>query len=217
MYFVSRHGSQQGPHSLEEINRLISAGQLGGADLAWQEGMAEWQPLSSIPGIVVAVLAGPPPLPGGPPAVRSAYTPPQANVFPQGNAGGPPSNSGMAVASMVLGILSLVLFFTHIFALIMALLAVIFGHVSRGNIRRSQGRLSGAGMGLAGLITGYIAMLVITIAIIVAAFFIGEIIQKAHDPEFRRKMERMQKDFEKDLEKAPGAPFEDLKKPSQNL
>lgn len=203
MFHVSRNGVQQGQYSLEDINRMIAASQLGGGDLAWQDGMVEWQPLSSIPGVMVSLADGPPPLPGSPPAIRGAYSPPQSNVAPQGYAAGPPVNSGMAVASMVLGILSLVLFFTHVFALIMALLAVIFGHTSRGNIRRSQGRLTGAGMGLAGLITGYIAMLIITIVIIVLATFIGKAIDKAGDPEFRRRMEELQKDLEKDPEKSP--------------
>ena len=202
MYFVSRNGVQQGPHSLEEINSLLSAGQLSASDLAWQEGMAQWEPLSRIPGVNAA--GGPPPMPGGVPAVRSAYQPPQSNVAPQGMAAGPPSTSGMAIASLVLGILCLLLFFTHIFALIIGLLAVIFGHVSRGAINRSRGRLGGGGMALAGLITGYIGMVLAIILLIVAAVFVtkmmdegsefGKIIRDAahqQQEEMRKQNERL--------------------------
>ena len=179
MYFVSRNGVQQGPHSLEEINNLLAAGQLSAADLAWQEGMAQWEPLSSIPG--VNAVGGPPPMPGGVPAVRSAYRPPQSNVAPQGMAAGPPSTSGMAIASLVLGILCLILFFTHIFALIIGLLAVIFGHVSRGAINRSRGRIGGGGMALAGLITGYIGMVLAVILLVIAAVFVSKVMDEGSE------------------------------------
>jgi hypothetical protein len=65
----------------------------------------------------------------------------------------------MAVASLVLAILSLPGFGCCCpFGLAMAALAVIFGHVARGQIRRSQGALEGDGMAVAGLIIGYISV-----------------------------------------------------------
>jgi Domain of unknown function (DUF4190)/GYF domain 2 len=197
MYHISHQGSQQGPHSIEEINELISRGELSTADLAWQEGMSDWVPLTSVPGVIA-----PPPLPAAsPPPVQPSrgpqpYAPPRSAIT-QPRHTGPPSNSGMAIASMVLGILSIVLFFTHIFALIMGLLAVIFGHVSRGHIRRAQGRLAGGGMALAGLITGYIGLLIVIIVITLAALFFTTVINEAQkDPDFRRTLEQMQQKAE---------------------
>jgi VIT1/CCC1 family predicted Fe2+/Mn2+ transporter len=58
----------------------------------------------------------------------------------------PQTTSGKAVASLVLALLGL------------SLLAVIFGHIARGEIRRSDGRMSGDGLALAGLIIGWIGM-----------------------------------------------------------
>ena len=91
---------------------------------------------------------------------------PQAAVV--GSSGGYRSTApsrgtnGLAIASFVL---SLVWIWG-----IGAILAVIFGHRARGQIRRSgQG---GGGFALAGLIIGYIGialMVIVTIAIIVAA------------------------------------------------
>jgi hypothetical protein len=63
--------------------------------------------------------------------------------------------SGLAVASLVLGIISLV-FFWLIFPIVCALLAIIFGHVAISAINRSSGWLTGKGMAIAGLVMGYI-------------------------------------------------------------
>lgn len=43
---VLKDGQQLGPYPLEEINRQISANAFVPSDLAWHEGLAEWQPLS---------------------------------------------------------------------------------------------------------------------------------------------------------------------------
>lgn len=55
--------------------------------------------------------------------------------------------SGMAVGSLIAGIFC--------FFLPAAVVAVVMGHISRSGIRKSNGRLRGAGMALAGLILGY--------------------------------------------------------------
>ncbi len=173
MYYVSRNGVQQGPHSIEQINMLLGMRQLSGDDLAWQEGMVQWEPLSRIPGVNAA--GGPPPMPG-------AYSPPASNVAPQGGMyQGPPRTSGMAIASMVLGILALLFFFTHIFALILGLLAVIFGHISRGTIVRSRGQIGGGGMAMAGLVTGYIGIVLAVVLLIAAAFFFKEVMNEGSE------------------------------------
>jgi Domain of unknown function (DUF4190) len=64
-----------------------------------------------------------------------------------------PKTSTLAVWSLVLGILSLTCF--SIFA---AIPGVICGHKARGRIKNSSGTLTGDGLAVAGLITGYIGM-----------------------------------------------------------
>jgi len=49
-----------------------------------------------------------------------------------------------------------------------AITAVVLGHIARGEVRRSGGRLQGSGMALAGLILGYIGLAVLPILIIAA-------------------------------------------------
>ena len=62
-------------------------------------------------------------------------------------------NSGLAIWSLVLGILSLTL--CSLFA---GIPAVICGHMASGRIKRSGGLLAGRGLALAGLITGYVSI-----------------------------------------------------------
>ncbi len=62
----------------------------------------------------------------------------------------PPGRSGEATASLILGLFS--------FVPIIGLLAVIFGHLAKGSIRRSGGRLLGEGMASLGLVLGYLGL-----------------------------------------------------------
>ncbi len=64
-----------------------------------------------------------------------------------------PSTDGKAVASMVFGILSILLFF-----ILAGIPAVILGHMSLSKIRRSKGRLTGGSMAMAGLVLGYVSI-----------------------------------------------------------
>ena len=80
-----------------------------------------------------------------------------------------PQTSGKATASLILGI-----FF---FVLPAAVLAIIFGHLSWSEIKRSGGRLTGAGRALAGLILGYSGVAVIPLVLIIAAIAIPNLLR----------------------------------------
>jgi len=64
-----------------------------------------------------------------------------------------PKTSALAIWSLVLGILSLVCF--SIFA---AIPGVICGHKALSKIKRSAGALTGKGLAIAGLVTGYLGI-----------------------------------------------------------
>jgi len=89
----------------------------------------------------------PPPLPA-----PQYGAPPQAAAFSQVR------TSGMAVASLVLGLLWVYW--------IGSLLAVVFGHVALSEIDRSQGRTIGRGMAVAGLVLGYVGLGLLLLGII---------------------------------------------------
>jgi hypothetical protein len=93
--------------------------------------------------------------------------PPQAQPYRGQNQ---VQTDGKATASLVLGILSLLCF-----GLLTGLPAIILGHISRGNIERSRGRLGGAGMALTGLILGYVSIL--STILIIAAIAIPNLLR----------------------------------------
>jgi competence protein ComGC len=84
---------------------------------------------------------------------------------PSPGAPGQPKTSALAVWSLVLGILSLLCF--TIFA---AIPGVICGHKALSKIKRSAGALTGQGLAIAGLVTGYlgIAWAVVMIPLLLA-------------------------------------------------
>ena len=67
------------------------------------------------------------------------------------------STSALAVASLIAGIFSWILM-----PFIAGVVAVICGHMARGEIKRSNGTLEGDGLAIAGLVLGY-AMFALTI------------------------------------------------------
>ena len=77
-----------------------------------------------------------------------------------GTMASPPATSGKAIASLILGV------FGFIFPA--AILAIVLGHLSRSEIRRSSGRLQGDGLAIAGLCMGYLGLSVVPILIIAA-------------------------------------------------
>ena len=95
---------------------------------------------------------------GGPPM---GYAPPTGYGAPPGYwpyAPPRPGANGMAIASMVLGILWI--------WWIGSILAVIFGHISLHQIRRTN--QTGRGMAIAGLVLGYLGVAVVVILILAA-------------------------------------------------
>lgn len=71
-----------------------------------------------------------------------------------------PQSSGMAISSLVCGVLG---FFTLGLA---AIPAVITGHMARSRINKSAGALGGGGMALAGLILGYLCLVLTFVAVL---------------------------------------------------
>jgi type IV pilus assembly protein PilA len=77
--------------------------------------------------------------------------------------------SGMAIGSFVCGILFLVF--------PAAVAAIILGHISHSQIRKSAGRLKGRGLATAGLILGYMGVAIIPLILIIAALAIPNLLR----------------------------------------
>jgi hypothetical protein len=118
-------GKEYGPVSGEVLRQWIAEGRANAQTKVKPEGGTEWQTLASVPEFGPSFAAppgAPPPLPQNPVEVKT---------------------SGMAVASLVLGILGL--------CGITALVGLVLGIVSLVKINRSGGRLSGQGLAIAGI------------------------------------------------------------------
>ena len=77
-------------------------------------------------------------------------------------------SSTLAVVSLVFGLLGWTLL-----PLLGSIVAIVTGHLARGEIRREPERLQGDGMAVAGLILGYAAIAIGIFAMIVFVLFFG--------------------------------------------
>lgn len=85
-----------------------------------------------------------------------------------------PKNCSLAVWSLVLGILAIVLV---CIGPLFAIPAVICGHMAHSRIKRSAGALTGGGLALGGLITGYLSLALIPIIGMMAAIAIPNFVK----------------------------------------
>ena len=69
--WIGRNGERHGPYKEDDVRQWLRSGQLSREDLAWYEGLADWQPLSvlfpdavaSAPPFIAPVMASAPPAP----------------------------------------------------------------------------------------------------------------------------------------------------------
>jgi uncharacterized membrane protein len=76
--------------------------------------------------------------------------------------------SGLAVASLVLGVGGLV-----VLPLIGSILAIIFGYMARRDIRQRPDEISGDGVALAGIVTGWIGVAFAVLGLVVVGAVLG--------------------------------------------
>src|SRR5215207_9117355 len=126
----------------------------------------------------------PPPPPAGPPPASSppsAPTPPPAPpAYGQQPAGygyqSTPKTNGLAIASLVLGIAQIFI------CIVGAILALVFGYISRRQIDESGGTQGGRGMAIAGIILGWvgIGLGIVYIVVIIIAVVVSDDDDSAH-------------------------------------
>jgi hypothetical protein len=104
---------------------------------------------------------------GPPPPTFTGYAPYGAPVMQV-------TTNGLAIASMVLGILWLYW--------IGSILALVFGYVAKGQIDRSAGRQGGRGMAIAGIVLGWIGVAILAVVIVAAIAFRDDIDGYNSDP-----------------------------------
>jgi hypothetical protein len=88
-------------------------------------------------------------------------------------AGAQPQTSGLAIASLILGIASIVMCLGPL----AGIPAVIIGHKANSDIRKSGGVIQGGGMATAGLVTGYLSIFMIALWGLMAAVAIPNFVK----------------------------------------
>jgi hypothetical protein len=168
-WYYSKNGAQLGPIGSAEMQSKLVSGDISPADLVWREGMADWLPAGQVAELQAMIA---------PPAERPAFEPPVAPAVPYAAAQAPVhvvvtdggSSQGLAIASMVCGILSLITWCLWCISGPLALVAVVLGHIALGRVKADPARFTGKGMAKAGVITGYLGLLA-AIAMIVLGVY----------------------------------------------
>ena len=127
---------EYGPVSGEQVRQWIAQGRANAQTKVQPAGSTAWQPLAQCPEFADALGAGAPPPP----------RPPVPGVIAPVGVAAPAPASGLAISSLVLGILGL---FTCGFT---AVIGLVLGIVALVRIDRSKGQLGGKGMAVAGMI-----------------------------------------------------------------
>lgn len=137
-------GKEYGPVTTEIVRQWIQERRAHGQTRVQPEENAGWVPLSSLPEFTadLAATATPPALP------------PQLPPAPVGSTdtNSPPKTSGMAVASLILGLTG--------FCGITAVIGMILGIVATVRISKSNGRLKGKGLAISGICVSALMFLV---------------------------------------------------------
>ncbi len=196
-WYFENKGQQNGPISKADLQAKISAGELGADALIWKDGMADWLPVAQVSEFSVAGSGG-----------QSHYAPPTSNPVNMNTGNSLPAvppTSGLAIACLVCGILAIVACYIHA---LFGIPAVICGHMSMKQFRDPNRPMSGKGMAIAGLICGYIGILIQVVILVFIGFFAAavangeggfkDLIEEAERIE--RQQQEMQDQFEETTE-----------------
>jgi len=184
-WFYGKGGQQFGPIDEVTLSARIATGEIGPQDLVWKEGMDSWKPLQEIRHLApsgnhpqsqdsegltpeLSQSSYAPPAEIKAPALddsivdevpQSPYSPPVEGVEGASYTPGPslPVTNGLAIASMICGILSLILF-CFCGGLFLGIPAVICGHLSLNQLNAPGNCQQGRRMAIAGLVCGYLGI-----------------------------------------------------------
>lgn len=199
-WYYAKHGKQEGPVSLAALRDKFKSGEISPTDLVWKEGMAEWTAASNVPEVSApdpspSAPASPPtpqgesaasgglpglgspsaPVPapsseggGGPVVVSDA----ELGLPPAGSMSTPPGTPALATASLVCGILAICLVCCGLGPFV-GIAAVVCGHMQMARYKRNPEDETGKGLVIAGLVTGYLAIVIglILITVQLIGFF----------------------------------------------
>lgn len=142
---VGSDGREYGPIPAEVVRSWVQQGRANGQTRVLPDGSADWIALAACAEFADLFPVIPDSVAGAPGSLRAV----------------PATTSGMAVTSLVMSILSVAS--CGITLVVTTPLGLILGIVSLGKIKRSQGRLRGRGVALAGIIISCVSLVFIPI------------------------------------------------------
>jgi len=145
MYKVIGANQQQyGPATAQQLRQWIAEGRVNADTLVQPEGATEWKPLRAFPEFST--------IPG------SYQSTPQiiAPTLPPGSYG--QQTNGMAMAGMIMGILSLTIGWICCFGTLFSILGLIFSCVGLSQINRNPSQYSGRGMAITGIVLSVLGL-----------------------------------------------------------
>ena len=140
---IGADGREYGPVTVEQIQQWIRDGRANTQTKVQAVGGAEWKTLSSFPELL-GDTAGL----NLPPTVPSLFT---------------PKTNGMAIAGLVMGILSLIQCCSFIFGI----LGVIFSSIGLSQINKKPEELKGKSIAVAGLIMSIVGLVINIVLVVV--------------------------------------------------
>lgn len=150
-WHYAKNGQQAGPVSEEEFGELIRRGAIGPSDLVWNETLSGWEPAGQQPVYIrLTTPAQPAVSEDAPPLAPPAFT---AGAVPGG------AMDNLAITSFVLGLLA-----PFCCGLITGIPAIICGHMSLSRFSNDP-HLQGKGFAIAGLVLGYLGLLISLLSI----------------------------------------------------
>lgn len=193
-WYYGKDGQQYGPVDEATIKARAATGEISSTDLIWKDGMEKWLPLAEVSEIITAV--GSTSAAATSAASASPYDSPQTNpagaAAPAGMPITPPT-SGLAIASLVCGILAILSSCVYV-GIVFGIPAVVCGHMALKRTKVGvQPQQGGYGMAIAGLICGYLGSLfsLVLIAFIVFALNRSDgIIKEAMEEAERQQQEQ---------------------------
>jgi hypothetical protein len=153
-------GKEYGPISLEQFSQWAAEGRVSPQTRVQPVGATDWTAAAGIPELqAIFARLGPAPTV----VLTSPISPPASGE----------TQKGLAVTSLVLGILSLVCL-----GPLTGIPAIICGHIARKRSRQSPAQYGGPGMALAGLVLGYASLaLVVVMAAILSGMLLPALSQ----------------------------------------
>lgn len=147
-WYYSRGGQQTGPVTIDQLRQMAATGQITPQDLVWRDGMAQWQPIGTLPEFGGAP-AGPAAYAQGPGQVPPGYQPP----YQTAPGGSRESHQGMAITGFILSLVGV-----PCCGFILGPVGAVLGFLALNGMKRT-GNQAGRGLALAAVIIGIIALI----------------------------------------------------------